>query len=86
MTARQPEVFTAGDLLADIGQIWEEATLKEKGILLPLLMQQAETESRCLVSVKPTPRFYAVMTTQLEGYVMRFRRGTNPHAFTTYLH
>jgi hypothetical protein len=35
-------VFTAAELLADIGQIWREATLKEKKSLLPLVIQQAE--------------------------------------------
>ena len=52
---------------------------KEKKSLLPLVIQQAEIESRCLVSVTPTPPFYAVMTAQLERYVVRSRRGTNPH-------
>ena len=49
-------------MLADICQISGEATLKEKKSLLPLVIQQAEIESRCLVSVTPT--------TQLERYVV----------------
>ena len=77
---RHHEVFTAGALLADIGQIWGEATLKEKKSLLPLVIQQAEIESRCLVSVTPTPPFYAVMTAQLERYVVRSRRDSNPRS------
>ncbi len=77
---RHHEVFTAGDLLADIGRIWGEATLKEKKSLLPLVIQQAEIESRCLVSVTPTPPFYAVMTAQLERYVVRSRRDSNPRS------
>ena len=56
--------------------------LKEKKSLLPLVIQQAEIESRCLVSVTPTPPFYAVMTAQLERYVVRSRRDSNPRSLS----
>ena len=73
-------------MLADIGQIWGEAILKEKKSLLPLVIQQAEIESRRLVSVTRSLPYYAALSAQLERYVVRSRRGTDLHAFTTYLH
>jgi|TARA_B100001964_G_scaffold240505_1_gene310501 hypothetical protein len=35
--------YTAGDLLADVGQIWGETTRKEKKSLLLLMIQQKQS-------------------------------------------
>ena len=78
------QVFAAGDFLQNFGLLWKNATLSERKRLLTATVDEAFVTDQRVTALRSKVAFYLAIQSGLQAiprhvYVVRSRRGTNPH-------